>query len=152
MRGVLAGMMLAVLVAAGCSAPRRDASTFLGTPVRRHHHAAAPKNPDLGTEIESFYQLVEGERWSYAYAMLSPRYRATLTQAQFERRYGSLVAPDVTAQQLDSSTVVAHIVAKDRADRAHTLHLEETVKLGWNGEQWTIEKITRRRLGAASTR
>jgi hypothetical protein len=161
MRGVhlFAGVLAAVLLAdAGCSSARRDASgstaaaTATVAPRAHQRNVAAPANPDLGTVIERFYQQIEGEHWRFAYAMLSPRYRATLTPEEFQRRYDVLLSPDVTAQQLGGSTVVVRIDAKDRADRTRAIHLEETVKLAWDGEQWTIDRIERRSVSAASTR
>jgi hypothetical protein len=145
----------ALLIAAGCGTPHRDAAASPGAsaaPRAQGNAVPAPKNPDLGTVMERFYQQVEGDHWPFAYAMLSPRYRATLTQTQLEERYARLVSPDVTLRQLDDTTVVTRIDAKDRADRTRAVHLEETVKLAWDGEAWTIDRITRRDLGAASTR
>ncbi len=117
-----------------------------------HAHAPAPKNPDLSDVMERFYQQVEGGHWAIAYGMLSPRYRARLTQQQFADRYVVLVDPNVRARQLSDRTVVAWLDAGDRAHSGRAVHVRETVTLAWDGEQWTIDAIERRGISPGDTR
>jgi hypothetical protein len=107
-------------------------------------HVPAPVNPDLGTVMERFYQQVEGAHWPFAYAMLSPPYRAALDQNRFVALYDRYTDLDVKLRQAGDRTVVATVAAKDRAlpQQAHVF--EETTTLAWDGEDWTIARIARR--------
>jgi len=94
--------------------------------------------------MERFYQYVEGAHWPFAYAMLSPRYRATLSQDDFVHRYDRLADADVALRHMPGTVVTARIDGVDRADRTRRVHFEETVRLVWDGEQWAIDAIARR--------
>jgi hypothetical protein len=135
-----------LLVAAGCG-PARHAATDAATPAsqkQRPSPAPAPSDPDLGTVMERFYQYVEGAHWPFAYAMLSPRYRATLTQVDLERRYENLADADVALRHSPGTVVTARLSGVDRNDRSRRVRIDETIKLVWDGEQWKIDDIARR--------
>jgi hypothetical protein len=142
-----------VLAAAGCTPPRTELSASKQTvaPVARHR-APAPANPDLGTVMERFYQQIEGAHWPFAYAMLSPRYRAALDQDRFVARYAGFADLDVSLRQLGGRVVVATIGAKERGAPSRARRFEEMTALAWDGEDWKIDRIERRELSAASTR
>ncbi len=133
--------------AAGCGAGRGDGSAAHAasrprtTTAAPRAHRPAPSDPDLSGVIERYYELVEGAHWPFAYAMLSPRLRASLTEAEFEKRYAALIAPDVKARQVGPTTVVTRIDAKDASGRAR--RYDETVAFVWDGEDWKIDRITR---------
>lgn len=148
---VAALSVLVVLAAPACaSGGSAGAGSGASATAVSHAHRPAPADPDLSAETERYYELVEGGHWPFAYAMLAPRYRAKLTEAQFEQRYASLVAPDVHARQTGSSTVVTRIDAKDAGDRTHTRRYEETLSFVWDGDEWKIDRIARRELGTAA--
>ncbi|MEA2721850.1 MAG: hypothetical protein QOJ39_3714 [Candidatus Eremiobacteraeota bacterium] len=135
----------AMLAAAGCGPARHSAANGPASTVpQAHRRAPAPANPDLGTLTERFYQYVEGGHWQFAYAMLSARYRATLTQDELKRRYESFADADVALRQPPGTVVTARLDATDRTDHSRKLHADETLKLAWDGEQWTIDDIVRR--------
>jgi hypothetical protein len=142
-----------VVVSAGCTPARTtlSASTETVAPAARHH-ALAPANPDLGTVMERFYQQIEGAHWPFAYAMLSPRYRAALDQDRFVARYASFADLDVSRRQDGDRVVVATIGAKERGTPPRARRFAETTTLAWDGEDWKIDRIERRELSAASTR
>ncbi|HTD33090.1 MAG TPA: hypothetical protein VK665_05500 [Candidatus Elarobacter sp.] len=140
---VAAGAALSVVVAVtavACGPEHRAASAPSATAAPRAHRPA-PSDPDLSGVIERYYELVEGAHWPFAYAMLSPRLRASLTQAEFEKRYAALIAPDVKARQVGPATAVTRIDAKDASGRAR--RYDETVAFVWDGEEWKIDRITR---------
>jgi hypothetical protein len=140
-----------VLAVAGCANPRQaKSSSGVATPAQ--HRVPAPKNPDLTEFMERFYQQVTSGRWPFAYAMLSPRLRAALTQQQLVERYQGIVDPNVRARQLSDRTVVAWLDGTERAHPGHPLHVRETVTLAWDGEQWTIDAIERRSVSPNGTR
>ena len=149
---VVAGLAFIVL-AAGCTQARTtlSASTETVAPAARHH-APAPANPDLGTVMERFYQQIEGAHWPFAYAMLSPRYRAALDQDHFVARYNGFADLDVSLRQYGDRVVLATIGAKERSDPARALRFEETAALVWDGEDWKIDRIVRRAVSPARTR
>ncbi|HYW53995.1 MAG TPA: hypothetical protein VE826_08495 [Dongiaceae bacterium] len=153
-RRILAVAALAVVVAAGGCAPHRVRTEISGgydAPAARRH-APAPAEPDLATVMERFYQQVEGAHWPFAYAMLSPRYRSSLSQDRFVAlydRYGDL---DVSLRQHGDRVVVAMLGAKERGGAAHAHRFEETTTLAWDGEDWKIERIARRGVTPAGTR
>ncbi|MEA2688855.1 MAG: hypothetical protein QOD51_1462 [Candidatus Eremiobacteraeota bacterium] len=139
------GAVAAVLLVAGCGpAHHAAADGSASTAPQAHRRAPAPANPDLGTVAERFYQYVEGSHWQFAYAMLSARYRATVTHDELMHRYENLADADVALRHTPGTVVTARLDAVDRNDRSRKLHVEETVKLAWDGEQWTIDDITRR--------
>ena len=148
---LVAVLALAVAGACGCASPRERASVAAET-VAPHRHAPAPANPDLGTVMERFYQQVEGAHWRFAYAMLSPRYRAALDQDRFVARYDRYTDLDVSLRQYGDRVVVATLGAKERAGPPRAHRFEETTTLAWDGEDWTIERIVRREVSSASTR
>jgi hypothetical protein len=119
------------LLASGCAQPPRDEAA---APA---HALPAPKDPDLGSVMERFYQQVEGNHWRFAYAMLAPAYRARLSEADLVAHYGKYASLDVTLRQQSDTTVVAHLAGTDRSD-GRPLRDEETVKLGWDGADWKI--------------
>ena len=143
--------VLAIVLVAGCGSGQRATTTLLGTKTGAHAHRPPPSDPDLTVPIERYYQFVEGGRWPYAYAMLSPRYRASLSEAQFEVRYAKLSSADVHARQVSSSTVVTRIDPSDADRRAGLRPFDETVRMVWDGEDWKIDRITRRSASAGSS-
>jgi hypothetical protein len=102
--------------------------------------------------MERFYQQIEGAHWPFAYAMLSPRYRATLGQDRFVARYGRFADLDVSLRRFGDRTVVATIAAKERGKTAPAQHFEERTTLVWDGEDWRIDGIARRDVKPAGTR
>jgi hypothetical protein len=151
---VMVVAVLAVLVAAAGCTPRRMHREISGGTVApaAQHHAPAPANPDLGTVMERFYQQVEGAHWPFAYAMLSPRYRATLDQSGFVALYDRYTDLDVKLRQFGDRTVVAMVAAKERAIPQRARTFEETTTLAWDGEDWKIDRIARREVRPAGTR
>ena len=138
--------VLAMLIgAAGCT-PRRIHTEISGGTVApaAQRHATAPANPDLGTVMERFYQQVEGAHWPFAYAMLSPRYRAALDQNGFVALYDRYTDLDVSLRQYGDRIVVAMVAAKERATPSRAHQFEETTTLAWDGEDWKIDRIARR--------
>jgi hypothetical protein len=102
--------------------------------------------------MERYYQQVEGQHWKFAYAMLSPRYRGTLSESAFADRYSDVLNPDVQLQQKTDSVVVATLGGRDRVDSGRRRAFEEKVTLAWDGEQWVIDDIRRRDVKPADTR
>jgi|GEM_PF-1915662 len=146
--------VLAVLAAAaGCTPPRVTTTVNRGTVApAAHRHAPAPVNPDLGTVMERFYQQVEGAHWPFAYAMLSPRYRAALDQDRFVALYERYTDLDVSLRQLGDHVVVAMLGAKERGAAPRAYRFEETTTLAWDGEDWRIDRIVRRDVTRTGTR
>lgn len=134
----------AMLVMGGCGPSRQAAESAASTAPQAH--VRAPADPDLGTVTERFYQYVGGGHWKFAYAMLSPRYRATLTEAELMRRYENLANADVALRHTPGTVVIARLDAVDHIDRSRRVRVEEKVRLVWDGEQWTIDDIARRSL------
>ena len=94
--------------------------------------------------MERFYQLIEGEHWRFADAMLTPRFRAALGAAGIRARYENLAGIDVTLQQTGPSAVVAQLGATMRNGRARHVRYVETVRLSSTGGEWAIDAIARR--------
>jgi hypothetical protein len=143
--------VLAVLLAAASCGPARhagsagaaaDGAATVAPAARRH--APPPADPDLGTVVERFYQYVEGAHWRFAYAMLSPRYRGTLTEQDLMQHYGSIGSGDVAVRQTPGTVVTAVLDASDPKDPSRHVRVEEKLKLVWDGEQWMIDDIARR--------
>lgn len=152
-RVVVVGMLAFVVAVAGCAPRRMHAEISGGTVVpAAQRHAPAPANPDLGTVMERFYQQVEGAHWPFAYAMLSPRYRATLDQRRFVALYDRYADLDVSLRQYGDRVVVATLVAKDRGKPPRAHRFEETTTLAWDGEDWKIDRMARREVSPARTR
>jgi hypothetical protein len=137
--------------AAGCGPPRAHMLAGPTVAPAAHRHAPAPANPDLATLMERYYQLVEGAHWPFAYAMLSPRYRASLNQDRFVATYDRYADLDVRIHQTSDRVVVATFGAKDRANPSRTHVFEETMTLAWDGEDWKIERIARRDVTRTGT-
>jgi hypothetical protein len=138
--GAAVSLVVAV-TAVACGPDHRAASAPSATAAAPRAHRPPPSDPDLSGVTERFYELVEGAHWPFAYAMLSTRYRASLTEAAFEKRYASLIAPDVKARQVGATTVVTRIDAKDASGRSR--RYEETLRFTWDGEDWKIDRIAR---------
>jgi hypothetical protein len=137
-----------VLVAGGCGPARHAAADGAATAVpQAQHRAPAPRDPDLGTVTERFYQYVEGAHWRFAYAMLSPRYRATLTEQDLMQRYRNVGSGSVALRHTPGTVVTAVLDAADPTNAARHVRVEEKITLVWDGEQWTIDDIARRDLG-----
>ena len=152
-RVVVVVMLGLVVAVAGC-APRRMHTQISGgydSPAP-HGRAPAPVNPDLGTVMERFYQQIEGAHWPFAYAMLSPRYRATLDQDRFVALYDRYADLDVSLRQYGDRVVVARLGAKERGSPPRAHRFEETTTLAWDGEDWKIDRIARREVRPAGTR
>jgi hypothetical protein len=148
---VTVAALVGLLSASACTNPRRVESSATLAP-QAQHRAPAPKNPDLTVVMERFYQQVTSGHWPFAYAMLSPDLRATLTQQQLVERYSDVVDPNVRARQLSDRTVVAWLDGTERGHPERALHVRETVTLAWDGEQWTIDAIERRSVSRGGTR
>jgi hypothetical protein len=145
---------LAVVIAAGGCTPHRLRTEISGgydSPAA-HRHAPAPSNPDLETVMERFYQQVEGAHWRFAYAMLSPRYRASLDQARFVARYDRFADLDVSLRRFGDRAIVAKIAANERGSASPARRFEETTTLAWDGEDWRIDRIERRDVRPGGTR
>lgn len=143
---VAIALFLTTVVAACTQAPdERSSATASAAP-----HAAsvrpAPADPDLATVMERFYEQVEGGHWRFADAMLSPRLRAQLGENGLRSRYETIANLDVTLRQTNARTVIASLAGTVRDDPSRKLHLEESVTLAWDGEQWTIDAFTPRSL------
>ena len=152
-RVVIVGMLAFLVAVAGC-APRRMHTSISGGTVApaAQRHAPAPANPDLGTVMERFYQQIEGAHWPFAYAMLSPRYRATLDQDRFVAQYDRYSDLDVSLRQYGDRVVVAMLGAKERGSPPRAHRFEERTTLAWDGEDWKIDRIARREVKPAGTR
>lgn len=150
---VVVAALAAVVAAAGCTPHRLQTEVSGGyeSPAA-HAHLPAPANPDLAAVMERFYQQVEGAHWPFAYAMLSPRYRATLRRDAFVARYERLGEMDVSLQQRGDRVVIATLGAVERGTPPRTRKFEETTTLAWDGEDWRIERITRRDVSPSRTR
>ena len=142
-------LCLAVL-APGCA--RRAADAPPPSVAAARAHEPAPADPDLAAVMERFYQQVEGGHWRFAYAMLSARYRAGITEAGLRSRYDELADLDVNLRQTTDRVVVARLDAHDRLDRARVRTVAETTTLAWDGGQWVIEAIRRRDVPLARPR
>jgi hypothetical protein len=144
-RVVVVTVLAFVVAVAGCTPPRaaETVNRVTVSPAARRH-APAPAEPDLATVMERFYQQIEGAHWPFAYAMLSPRYRATMSQDRFVALYERFTDLDVSLRQDGDRTVVATLRAKERGEMAHGRRFEETTTLAWDGEDWKIERIARR--------
>ena len=86
--------------------------------------------------MERFYQYVEGEHWGFAYAMLSPAYRARMSEAGLVARYSRYTSFDVTLRQRSDTSVVSRITGIG-PDGKRSLYVE-TVTLAWDGADWKI--------------
>jgi len=149
---VVIAVLAALVGAAGCG-PARDAHTIAATVApAAHRHAPAPANPDLATVMERFYQQVEGAHWPFAYAMLSPRYRASLNQDRFVALYDRYTDLDVSLRQYGDRVVVAMLGANERGSPPRAHRFEETTTLAWDGEDWKIDRIARRDVTRTGTR
>lgn len=126
----VAALAIGVVAMPGCGAQRAE----------QHQSRPAPTNPDLGDVLERYYEDVEGRHWEIAYAMLSPRLRASMSEAAFEARYAPYANADVTVGQPDGRRVAVHL-----SDAAHHLSTTERVTLAWDGEDWTIDRLDRTR-------
>lgn len=116
------------LVAGGCARSTHAAAPVAALPV--------PRDPDLGTVMERFYQYVEGGHWGFAYAMLAPAYRTRTSEADLVARYGRFTSFDVTLRQRSDTKVVSRFAGTGRDGRS--LRDEETVTLAWDGADWKI--------------
>ena len=122
------------LLASGCAQPPRDEAA---APA---HALPVPKDPDLGTVMERFYQDVEGQHWRFAYAMLAPAYRTRHAEDVLVSRYGRYASFDVTLRQRSDTVVVSEIEGTDR-DGGRPLRDEEVVTLAWDGADWRIADL-----------
>ncbi|MBV8643980.1 MAG: hypothetical protein JO225_08700 [Candidatus Eremiobacteraeota bacterium] len=139
---LVSAVILLVVLCAACARGHDGAAATAASATRRAVRTA-PADPDLGSVMERFYQQVEGGHWRFAYAMLSPHARTTITEDGLRARYAGLVSPDVMVRQVGPRLVVASIDA-GRAGSAEHVHLEELVTLAWDGEGWTIDALTSR--------
>ncbi len=145
--------LVCVVAAAGCAPRRLRTEVSAGYASSAPHRLApSPANPDLGTVMERFYQQIEGAHWPFAYAMLSRRYRASVSEDRFVARYSAFADLDVSLRQYGDRVVVATIGAKERGTPSHARRFEETTTLAWDGEDWAIDRIVRRAVSRAGTR
>ena len=142
-RVVVVAVLACAVAAVGC-AQHRVRTEVSGGYASPAAHRRAPANPDLATVMERFYQQVEGAHWPFAYAMLSPRYRGSLSQDRFVALYDRHSDLDVSLRQRDDRVVVAELGATERGGTARTRRFEETTTLAWDGEDWKIDRIARR--------
>jgi hypothetical protein len=107
-RVVVGAVLACAVLVAACTPQRGRTELSAGDDApAAHRHVPAPANPDLGTVMERFYQQVEGAHWRFAYAMLSPRYRAALNQERFVALYDGYTDLDVSLRQYGDRVVVA---------------------------------------------
>jgi hypothetical protein len=126
----------AVLLATGCVSGTASSSA---TPAPK----PAPSNPDLGSVLEIFYQQIEGEHWPFAYAMLSARYKARLSQSAFTDRYRDIAGLNVSVQQTSDRGADVALDGHDADHPSVPVAAVEHVRLAWDGQGWTIDAITR---------
>jgi hypothetical protein len=127
----------AVLALAGCVSATTSSSS--ATPAPK----PAPTDPDLGSVLETYYQQVEDEHWRFAYAMLSSRYKAQLSQDAFTDRYRDIAGLNVTVRQLSDREADATLEGTDADDPGTHIAEVEHVRLAWDGQGWRIDAITR---------
>jgi hypothetical protein len=150
---LIVAAVVGLAAAGGCTPHRTHAEVSGVAASAAQHRAPAPANPDLGTVMERFYEQIEGAHWPFAYAMLSQRYRASLSQDAFVARYDGFADMDVALRQRGGDRiVVATIAAKERGAAGRARRFEETATLGWDGDDWRIDRIARRDLTPAGTR
>jgi hypothetical protein len=130
--------LVAAVAASGCARSASDEN-------RPAQSLPAPKDPDLGSVMERFYEQVEGLHWRFAYAMLAPAYRTRLSQDDLVRLYDGYASADVNLRQQSDSIVVARIVTADPTT-GQPRTVEETATLVWEGTDWQIAAIRRRAL------
>lgn len=134
---LLLAAAFAVVLSAGCASGSGGSSASASP-------QPAPTNPDLGAVLENFYQQIEDEHWSFAYAMLSARYRARVSQGAFVDRYRDIANLNVTVLQDTASRVVQVTLEGTKAgDPAKHVNQVERVRLAWDGQEWTIDDIRR---------
>ncbi len=152
-RAVVVAALAFVLAAAGCAPPKPTVTVSHGhVGTVAPHRAGPPANPDLASVMERFYQQIEGAHWPFAYAMLSPRYRASISQDAFVARYAGFADLDVSIRQSGDRVVVAALGAKERGTPARARRFEEKTTLTWDGEDWKIDRIARGDVSSAHTR
>jgi hypothetical protein len=135
--------ILAVVAAFGVALSAGCASGSAGSSASASPQPA-PTNPDLGAVLENFYQQIEDEHWSFAYAMLSARYRARVSQSAFVDRYRDIAGLNATIVQDTSSRVVQVTLAGTKVgDPSKHVDEVERVRLAWDGQEWTIDDIRR---------
>ncbi|HTJ25063.1 MAG TPA: hypothetical protein VMA36_02765 [Candidatus Limnocylindria bacterium] len=127
----------AVSLAAGCTSASR--------PMAASSAAPAPTNPDLGGVLERFYEGIEDRRWSFAYAMLSPRYARELSRSDFTALYDRYADTDVAIRQTSDRSAVATLTVQER-NPGPRRRFEETWRFAWDGERWELDGLRRREL------
>ncbi|HTW83709.1 MAG TPA: hypothetical protein VMD91_06570 [Candidatus Sulfotelmatobacter sp.] len=132
---LLAVSLAAAVCAGGCSGS--SSSTSAASP------APAPSDPDFSAMMENFYQQIEGKHWSFAYGMLSARYRKRFSEDDFIDRYSTIDSPDVLVRQLGDRSVDVRLTGTDAHDPAQHLAEYEQVSLAWDGAEWVIDDIKR---------
>jgi hypothetical protein len=143
----IVAIALAAVTLGGCGSARHaDADAGPRATVVPVSQERAPQDADLAAVMERFYQQIEGEHWAFADGMLTPGFHTILGLDGIRERYKGLADLDVTLQQTGSSTVVAHLTAKDRNDPARRVSFVETTRLFYADGQWAIDSIARREL------
>ena len=105
-------------------------------------HLPAPAHPDLSSFVERYYQQIEGSHFTIAYAMLSDRYRAAHDRSAFEASYRGTSNADISARQLDDRREAVRLTIPASAN-APARSIRETLSFAWDGEEWTVDDITR---------
>ncbi len=160
MRGlrVLSTVAIAGVLACGACSPahRRDAAAAASSEPPRSLSAASPRpapaDPDLGAVLERYYQDIEGAHWSFAYAMLSPRVRATMSTNDLMDRYELFASPQITVRPTRGTSLDVWLDGNARDDPRRALHLVEHVTMVWDGEQWVIDALAPRSFTPSGTR
>jgi hypothetical protein len=105
-------------------------------------HLPAPSHPDMSSFVERYYQQIEGAHWTIAYAMLSERYRAAHDRSAFETSYRGTSNADISARQLGDRRELVRLTIPASAN-APARSIRETLGFAWDGEEWTVDDITR---------
>jgi hypothetical protein len=101
-----------------------------------------PTHPDMSSFVERYYQQIEGAHWTIAYAMLSERYRAAHDRPSFETSYRGTSNADISARQLGDRREMVRLTIPASVN-APASSLRETLTFAWDGEEWTVDDITR---------
>jgi hypothetical protein len=101
-----------------------------------------PSHPDLSSIVERYYQQIEGAHWNIAYAMLSERYRAAHDRSAFETSYQGTSNADISARQLGDRRELVRLTIP-ASGNAPARTIRETLTFAWDGEEWTVDDITR---------
>jgi hypothetical protein len=149
-RSFSVAVLCCALTVAGCTGSHRDgAAAASPAPPAVAAHSPGPRDGDAAAALERYYQLISSRRWTFAYAMLTPRYRASVDERTFRSAYESLIDPDVRVTKMQDGTLRTTIDGIERNGRRHSV--EETMTVVWDGTQWQIDEIRRREVSPRRT-